>query len=256
MLTIDDVRRSAPAAFSESHPMTDRYAHVQTSKVLEALMENGYQPVQAGQDRPTRRDPRYVNHRIVMSHDSMLDAKVGADQVPQIYLLNSHNGRTKFRIFAGLYRFVCSNGLVVGRDLFRYEVRHVGDAVAESLGFADTMMTELDKLTGVIGEWSEIEMSEGRQHSFAKDAAVIRFGKERANSYKPQDILQARRTEDEGNVLWKVFNRVQENTVEGEIAGQTANRRAIRSRPLRSINSHTAFNVDLWNLAENYAQAA
>lgn len=256
MLTMEDVRRQAPAAFTETNPMSDRYVQVPTYKVVEQLSEAGYVPVQASQDKPTRRDPRFVNHKIVLRHENYLKPKVGLDQVPQIFLLNSHNGRTKMKLFAGFYRFICSNGLVVGRDLYQYDVRHVGDAYAETMGFADTMTTELDKLHNVIDDWSEKKLKLADQQSFAQRAAVLRFGEEKAPSYPVESILEARRDEDKGDSVWRVFNRVQENTTQGGIRGMTANRRRISSRPLNTIWGNTLYNMRLWNLAEEYAEAA
>jgi hypothetical protein len=256
MLTMEMLERAAPAAFSTHTPMTDRYVQVPTFKVVEKLADAGYYPVSAKQDNPSRRDPRYVSHAITLRHSDFLEPEVSKiEQVPQIILLNSHNGRTKMRVFAGFYRFVCANGMVVGRDLFRYEIRHVGDAFTEVLGFADMMTKELDQLGNVITEWSQIDLKVADQQNFAQRAAELRFG-ESAKSYNVGDILAVRRNEDAANDLWHVFNRIQENTTMGGIVGENANRRAVRSRPLTAVNPNIYYNAELWNLAEQYARAA
>lgn len=255
MLNAKELKLRAPAAFTESSMMSDRYVQVPTIKVIEQLATSGYYPVAANQDQPTRRDPRYVTHAVTLRHEDFLNPKDVGEQVPQIVLLNSHNGRTMMRVFAGFYRMVCSNGMVVGRDAFRYEVRHVGDAFKEVLGFADMMTTELAALNDVIVDWSKIDLKVAQQQAFAQQAAELRFGASAA-AYPAESILEARRDEDAGNDLWHVFNRVQENTTQGGIRGENANRRTVTSRALTSIGPNINYNAELWNIAEQFAAAA
>jgi hypothetical protein len=255
MLTTKELQARAPAAFTTASMMTERYVQIPTIQVVEKLAEAGYKPVDANQDKPTRRDPRFVAHSVTLRHEKFLDPKLNLDQVPQIVLLNSHNGRTQMRMFAGFYRFVCSNGMVVGRDMFRYEVRHVGDAFAEAFGFADMMTQELDTILGVIDEWGNVKLTQGKQDTFAQRAAELRFG-DKSTSYPVTSILEAKRPEDKGDDLWRVFNRVQENTTMGGITGENANRRAVTSRALTAITPNIVYNAELWNLAEEFAIAA
>ena len=256
ILTTEYMREKVPAMFAERHSMSDRYVQLPTYKMVETLAEAGYYPVDAGQTTPQRRNPLHVEHAITLRHENHLSADPSAGQVPQIILANSHNGRTKMRLFAGFYRFVCSNGLIVGDDLYRYEVAHLGDAYKEALGFADMMTNELDNLRGVIDMWSSVQLTNGQTHSFAKQAAEIRFGEHSAKSYQPESLLAVQRPEDKGNTLWQVFNRVQENTMRGGVVGENANRRVVRSRAMTAINPSIEYNSRLWNLASTYAEAA
>lgn len=255
LMTEATLRSIAPAAFSDHHRMTDRYSQVPTFKVLERLADVGYLPVDASQEKSRRRNPAHVIHRVVLRHEDHVNkpASVGA-QVPQIMLVNSHNGRTKLRMYAGMYRFICANGLVVGDHSFRMEMAHGGDAITHALRFAEQMTDGLDLLEKKIAAWSNIKLSDMRALEFARKAAALRFGAS-ATSYDPAMLLEARRDEDRGSDLWRVFNVVQENTVRGGMEGRGENGRAVRSRELASIQQNTAFNSDLWELAEELASA-
>ena len=79
---------------------------------------------------------------------------------------------------------------------------------------------------------------------------IIAFDVER---YAPEGLLRVRRTEDAGQSLWAVFNRVQENALRGGLVGFSAAGQNIVSRPLRSPIADTRFNTDLWRLAEEFA---
>ena len=46
---------------------------------------------------------------------------------PQILMTNSHDGKNSFQFQAGLYRLVCSNGLVIADAQFEdVKMRHMG----------------------------------------------------------------------------------------------------------------------------------
>ena len=132
-LTLDQVRIKAPAAFATNHEMSERYAQIQTTDLLERLADSKFYPVEAKQDNPTKRSPSLVTHAITLRHKDHIKpaSKLGA-QVPQITLINSHNGRTKCRLYGGFFRLVCLNGLVVGKPEFMSELRHSGDALVEA----------------------------------------------------------------------------------------------------------------------------
>ena len=65
-------------------------------------------------------------------------------------------------------------------------------------------------------------------------------------------LLQARRSEDEGNDVWQVVNRCQESLVRGGVSDLRHDARGrLRSiRALRGIDSKVTLNKALWGLAE------
>ena len=254
IMTHSQLRAAAPAAFSTAHPMTGAYSPVNTTKVLARMADEGYVPVQASQDRPTSRDPRFVTHRIVLRHESQLgdESEIG-EHVPQIMLVNSHNGRTKMRLFGGLYRFICANGLVVGDDRFRAEVTHRGDAASEAARIAEDVAHKLTDLRSTIDRWSRIEMPTGTAMTFARKAAALRFGEISGKSYDAAALLTPRRERDEGRSLWRLYNTIQENTTKAGLVGRTAMGRQVTTRELRAIGPDIKYNSALWALAESYA---
>ena len=62
--------------------------------------------------------------------------------VPEIVMLNAHDGTSSMRLLSGLFRLVCSNGLVVQSHALVEEVRirHTHKALEEALTAARTVM--------------------------------------------------------------------------------------------------------------------
>ena len=50
--------------------------------------------------------------------DIMIKGKDGDDAYPRIIMTNSHDGFNAFQFKVGIYRLVCSNGLVVADEEF------------------------------------------------------------------------------------------------------------------------------------------
>lgn len=255
VLTINDIRSKAPAAFAEhAHPkMSTQYGFIDTMAAVRVMNDEGYQVVKAVQDKARQRDPMFVRHALTFRHESSLagPTEVG-EYVPQILLINSHNGRTQMSMRAGLYRYICSNGMVVGNDTMRDAIRHtrnLTDQIIDRVRKAAALNVPLAKQ---IEHWKTVELTDGQMADFAARAARLRFG-ERANSYQAPAILEAVRTDDEGRDLWRVFNRVQENTTNRNLQGHSSIGRIVSSRPLSGIGENTAFNEMLWKIAEEYA---
>jgi hypothetical protein len=256
ILSREEIRRAAPAVFAEAPAphLSDKYGFINTASVIDILNNEGYQVVTAKQDKGRMRDPMTIRHALTLRHESALqqEAVVG-EYVPQILLINSHNGRTTMSMRAGLFRFVCSNGMIVGHTTMQDAIRHSKNLADQVLGRIQHIAAMSAPLAAKIDEWKKIELTPAQAETFAQTAAKLRFGEQRAAAYAPDALLQLRRAEDEGNSLWNVFNRVQENTTTHALEGRNANNRRIQSRPLVGITENTFFNERLWNLAEEFA---
>jgi hypothetical protein len=255
-MTLNDIRAAAPAVFAEapSDFLSSKYGFVNTAAALEVFANEGYVVVKAQQDNPRLRNKMHVRHALTLRHESAIDQKaVVGEYVPQMLLINSHNGRTVMSVRAGLYRYVCANGVVVGNDMLREQIRHtkaLAGQIVERIRVAAALSVPLAKQ---IARWNEIELAEAQAQTFAQRAAALRFGKQAAGSYQPAALLESRRVEDEGRSLWKVFNRVQENVTNQQLEGLNANGRVVHSRLLTGIGENTKFNEALWQLAEEMA---
>ena len=255
-LSHQEIQRVAPAAFTNERAehLSDRYNFIRTADVLSTLESEGFFPVQASQDNARLRDPRYVRHSIVLRPEEY-DAAEG-EVAPQILMVNSHNGRTKLRLFAGFYRFICCNGLVVGEDKYTVEIAHHTSIEAGVQEYLRNFTDSVADLNLTMRRWSDIELNRHAQYEFARRAMELRFGSEQAKAYDLDSVLEAKREEDEGRTLWRVYNNVQEHATKGGIKGKSATGRELTSRALTGIGSDLDFNRNLWALAESVAQSA
>lgn len=229
--------------------VSSRYEFISSRDIIDRFANEGWHVATATVAAPRKRDALFAKHMIDFRHPDLQEIN-GA--VPRIILTNSHDGSSSARVMAGVYRFVCSNGLVVGNTVGKEVVRHTGDAAADLIHRMQQLAKNTSKLYSSIDKWSKKDLTKAQRHEFARFAAQLRWGD--AQRFAPEDLLMVRRAEDDRGDLWATFNRVQENTVLGGIEGLSRSGRAATSRPLSDITRSVDYNAQLWQLAEEVAE--
>jgi len=251
---------NAPRAVSTDHAAPDRsarYKHVNTLEICKALAELGFvidrahmsKPHKKGRNGAAPRDPLYAKHQVVLRNPDM--GKFDG-LTPEILITNAHNGTSSVDVRQGVYRFICGNGMIVGTTFSREVIRHSGRAAQEAIARVMRMSRGTNAWLRQVESWKKIDMDASERREFAKLAAVLRWGD--ANRFEVEDLLAVRREDDDRGDLWTTFNVIQENAMKGGFQGLASTGRKATARPLREIAKSTAFNADLWNLAEEFAE--
>jgi hypothetical protein len=225
--------------------------------VIDILGEQGWVPTQAVQTKSRKgyedKIP-YKKHMIrFRNQNNQVISKEIGDTHPEIVLTNSHDGTSSFKFHVGLFRLVCSNGLVIADKTFdQFRVMHKGFQKNDILKVISMTTEKIPYIVGNVQDMMSKELSKNQQYDFAKMAAEQRWGEDKMIDVN--QMLRIRRSEDSGNDLWSVFNRVQENMLQGGILTVTPKEngkvRNSRSRAIRSIDQNLEVNKMLWTLSE------
>lgn len=237
----------AVTATSPSPRMTDRYVHINSHDIVTMMEAEGFRLDNALARTSRKRDPLYAKHQLDFRHPDI--PKIDGGEA-RILFTNSHDGTSSAKFMMGVYRFICSNGLVIGSTYAKEVTRHAGEQAANLIERVRSLSRNTGPLFAQIDQWTRRELSPAESTEFAKLAAVLRFGD--AQRFDPAQLLETRRGEDEGRSLWRVFNRVQENAMRGGLVGYSADGRQLASHRLKGIDAATDFNVQLWRLAGEF----
>ncbi|EOW2441285.1 DUF932 domain-containing protein [Enterobacter hormaechei] len=255
-LSDDQIHRVAPSIFAEAphESRSQRYAYIPTATVLTELRKEGFQPFMVTQTRTRHEDRRdYTKHMIRLRHASQINAQGEANE---IILLNSHDGTSSYQMLAGMFRFVCSNGLVCGDTVADVRVPHKGDVSGHVIEGAYEVLRGFDRVKDSRDAMRAITLDEGEAEVFARSALALKYD---PTDNKPapiteSQILMPRRFDDRRPDLWSVFNRTQENLTKGGLHGRSANGRRQQTRPVQGIDSDVRLNRALWMLADGLRQ--
>lgn len=254
-LALEAIRQVCPAVVAlEPHfSRGPRYRYVPTIDPLQALLDTGWGVYEASQQRSRAadRDP-YTKHMLRLRRMEDFQPAAIGQGVAEVILINAHDGTAAYHLKAGFFRFVCSNGLIVGNTLAGFKVRHTVSAqtTAEVLDGCTRVVTEsFPVMLENIERFQHVRVDATQQYRLAKRGLELRYGTGLV-PVRVEDMLTVRRPEDEDPTLWNILNRVQESAIYGgwETRSLWSNRRSA-VRPVERVSAVTQINAGLWDEA-------
>ncbi len=244
-------RLSVAIQFSEEkhNSRSDRYTYIPTITLLDKLREEGFQPFFACQSRVRDEDKRgHTKHMVRLRREG---ANKGTE-VPEIILLNSHDGSSSYQMIPGMFRFVCTNGLVCGTSFGEIRVPHKGDIVGRVIEGAYEVLGIFDKITEGVDVMKSIALTKEEQRLFGQAALTYRYEDENKSPVSIEQIIHPRRYEDKKDDIWTTYQRVQENLIKGGLPGRTEKGKRTTTRPVKAIDGDVKLNKALWLIAEKF----
>lgn len=280
-LSKERIEQLAPAVFSASKAehLTDRYVSLHTSDLIPVMQDYGYVPVQAAQ-RGSRKvkNPAVISdnsekvagipesfnaHLLSFAHTSTLNQ----DLRPEIILYNSHDGSSSVQLYAGCYRFICSNGIVAGEG-FNQRMYHSKSGLQ---GFEEMLKNTVESLPEVqarIQRLKQVQLDAEQSLRLAKMGVSTRWDMLPSDTHEitgtyadyrtVRSALRSIRYEDMQNDAFTVFNRIQEAVIRGNAYVQSFTKAnpygaPRKARAVGSAKESIRINTELWNAAEEVA---
>ena len=273
-LTEADLMKLAPSLFATEahHSRSDRFAPVPTIDIVRGLQREGFEVFSAQQAKTRDASKRdFTKHMVRLRNPSFRQLANG--DTFEIVLINGNDGSSAYRMMPGFFRFVCSNGLIVGETLNEVRVRHSGNAMHDVIEGAYTVLQDAPQVADQVDAFRATSVSRDEALAFAAAAHTLRFPNAALDvedpAYAPAPVdptrlLSARRVADvsERSNLWGVFNVVQENIIRGGQKGWVervdqrgrAQLRRASTRAVQGIDGNRDLNRALWTLAEEMAK--
>ncbi len=194
-LADDQIRAVAPSIFADAPhgSRSERYAYIATSIVLEKLRQEGFQPFMVAQTRVRQEDRReFTKHMIRLRHAS----QINGTEANEIILLNSHDGTSSYQMLAGMFRFVCHNGLVCGDTVADVRVPHKGAVVDHVIEGAYEVLKGFDRVAESRDAMQAIALDTSETEVFARAALSLKYDESKPVPITENQVLRARRHED------------------------------------------------------------
>lgn len=259
ILSNDDIIEMAPAAgaWEPMEGVSSRYSFVPTVKAINLLRDVGWQPIYATQSG-VRKQARegYQKHLIRFAQPDL----IMRDERIDLLLYNSHDRGCSFKLMAGIWRFVCGNGLVVGDEYANFSHKHIGFNPDDFMQSAMQIAGSAGNIAGQMDELKQIELIPEAQSIFAKSAHQLVYDEPDEAPVQPDDLLKTRRYEDEKPNVWNTYNRIQENIIDGGLRGSkidaNGRQRRVTTRPVKALDKNLKLNQALWVLTQEMGKLA
>lgn len=251
-LTIDSINRVAPAVLAAApHPSrSEKYKMISTYDLIIGLGRAGFVPYEVRQTRSRTEERRAAaKHMLRLRHESQMG---GGTEVGEVVLLNSHDGTSPYRLMAGVFRMVCSNGLIAGDIGLDLKVQHSGK-IDEVVSASFEVLNNFDRVRDQVERFKQKILSEEAQRKFAQDAIELRWGQ--SAPIEVAQALEVRRTQDLGQDAWTILNRIQENVVRGGLPGVSKTGKPRHTRTVTNLSENVRINRGVWSLAEALIEA-
>ena len=254
--SLEELREIAPSIFTQmgSENTSDKYTHIPTDQVIKDMELLGWGVVDAKEVQSRKESTNgFQKHLVVFrNNDVVITGEDGDTVYPQVLLTNSHDGKNSFQFTAGLFRMICENGLVIATDEFEdLKMRHMGYTFEDLQVLIRGMVEKLPLTVEAMNKMKAVELEEDQMFNLAKSFLDIRVEgtKNTYDKHAIEEVLNVQRKKDEGNMLWEVFNRVQENIIEGNFEYKTPSGKVRQARIIKNFKQNQDVNKKMFNKA-------
>ena len=230
--------------------LSDKYRLAKTSEIVKRIEGLGFTMDKFVAMKVRKKERQgFQKHRAIFTSPEL---KATSDGVPQLLLTNSHDGTSSVVLQLGFFRYVCSNGLVVGNNIIEpVRVRHSGNDFDDRLIVAiNHIVAQAHKLTESIDKMKSKILTGSEIMAFQREALQKRLGADvKIDSF----FIPTHREEDKAQDLFTVMNVIQENLIRGGARVRVEQDGKTKDKTVRRVNSlvsQTEINTMLWDLAE------
>lgn len=226
---------------TNSFNTSNKYKTITTNSLIDSLVLKGWTVRQVQKSRVLKSREGYQKHLARLQHpEFQVDSK---GILPEIVIVNSHDGESSLKVMLGLYRLVCSNGLIAGFTAASRSIRHLGDASSKALIAVNYVQSQASNMFDEVQRMSSTTVNSKASHAFR-----LRVG-EILNRDVSEDILRPRRIADSEPNMFNLFNTVQENIMHGLYTYRLEDLNVQRARVIKSIDRNVELNMSLWSAA-------
>jgi hypothetical protein len=209
--------------------------YIETLDVVKQLQNEGWQLKGVAEQRGSNR--KITSNYAQLHHPdfAVLNNKGKTEAFASITLSNSCTGNSPLEMNLGAFRLVCSNGAVRFDNAAESKIKHTEINYRELPQIISKLNDKAMILADEINEMKRKQLSLDDMRRFAVQAAQLRFDNEA--DIDIENLLKVNRIEDEGNDVWTVFNRLQENL----------------TADVKNFDKDIFLNQKLFELADQYA---
>lgn len=169
---------------------------------------------------------------------------------PEMVIYNSYDGSSALTVHMGIFRSVCSNGLIVAsHDFGTFKIRHIGTEEQQALNLVLQFTEKCDEIIQLQTKLHNTVLTEPQKIELAKQAAKLRYNTP-LTDVQAIAFLEPSRTEDIGMDMWSVYNVIQGKVLGGGYKIEGLNKKT--TKPIIRAEQDLKLNKKLFEIIWNY----
>ena len=212
--------------------------YIPTMDVVERLQNEGWLLKGVAEHRV--KSKKVESNYVQLQHPdfAVLNKHGKTEAYTSITISNSCSGAKPLQMSLGVFRQVCTNGMVAFDQHGESEIiKHTEVNFMNLQNFIAAMTNKTGHLLNSVNEMKHRGLNIEQMKKLAYEAAKLKYSDLR--DINTDNLLTVNRIEDEGNDVWTVFNRIQENL----------------THDITNMNRDIKINQQLFAMAEQYAFA-
>jgi len=208
--------------------VSEQYSPVNTQLFLQPFLERGWKVVKT-QNSTSKKTGTIHRELVSLHHDDFISSHGNIE----LKVVNSYDARSSLKIYAGIHRLVCSNGLVMMVEGEQFRFVHRGEAIYEKLdnaydrivAYLDTVKLRTEKLENTTLDDTQLDniITNIARKVFEKDTDKENRTILSINPYTLKNIKRVRRNADKGTDAFTLLNVIQENiTRKGDLSAMVS----------------------------------
>ena len=268
-LSTEEIREQAPVIFAggPTREVSERYVYADTPTIINDMDKLGWKVRQVGQRKARKEATDFSPHFVRFANpDYRIKGNGGDYSFPEVVMKNRYDGLGAVEFMAGVFRLVCSNGMVIATQSFgEYKLNHRGYSFDEMRKLVGDRVVSIEEQVAVMNAMKDTTLMKEQQRELAMQGLLIRgqVSKKEEGKFRGKvdlltldEILTPERNEDKGNDLWNTFNVVQEKMVNGGFYTQLGLNTKIRKvRAIKSFEQDLSLNKQLFSAAQELIAA-
>lgn len=279
-LSDEQISYYCPSVFADSKHGSrgDRYTYISTGEILKSLRNDLGLVVTSVMQSGSRIEGKaeYTKHLLRLRKESDLGHYRFQEDTHEIILVNSHDATSSYILYGGVFRMVCTNGLIAGKTHTMMRVRHMGNIIEEVMNGTLALAQQSEAIMDAVARMKDVHFTEAEQLLLAEIAMKVRFGgyseakpetpssvrvvestladaptsSKQVVPYQPRQFNQPRRLADRGDNAYLTMNRIQENLMQGKVRARDEEGKVHSTHRVKGIDTNVILNRALWELTE------
>jgi len=199
----------------DSQQIKSKPYQVETLDAVRQFQKEGWNIKGSYQNR--EKSNRISSHYIKMEHPDLIikNDKGQREALANVLISNSCSGAKPMTLDVGAFRMVCSNGLYSIGSISHAAIKHNEKNLSHLHEIIGNFNLKADRVLNEFKKLKEVQLTPHQRSELAFKAAGLRFGDD--VNFDVEQLLNTHRKEDEGDSLWSVYNRIQENLTQSNL---------------------------------------